>query len=54
MSIATLAIYRALGRHIYVEYDPLDVTLGTSLDVHRHVSYLPTLGRHSDYSHDIL
>ena len=39
MSIATLAIYRALGRHIYVEYDPLDVILGTSLDAHRHVSY---------------
>ena len=39
MSNATLAIYRALGRHIYVEYDPLDVILVTSLDVHRHVSY---------------
>ena len=39
MSIATLAIYRALGRHIYVEYGPLDVVLVTSLDVHRHVSY---------------
>ena len=39
MSIATLAIYRALGRHIYVEYDILDVVLVTSLDVHRLVSY---------------
>ena len=44
MYIATLVIYRALGRHVYVEYDPLDVTLGTSLDVHRHVSYLPNPG----------
>ena len=39
MSIATLAIYRALGRHIYVEYASLAVILVTSLDVHRHVSY---------------
>ena len=36
---ATLAIYRALGRHIYVEYAFLTVILVTSLDVHRHVSY---------------
>ena len=33
MSIATLAIYRALGSHICVEYDSLDVIPVTSLDV---------------------
>ena len=40
MSTDTLDIYRALGRHIYVEYNPLGATLGTSLDVHCRLSYL--------------
>ena len=44
MSTDTLDIYRALGRHIYVEYNPLGATLGTSLDVHCHISYLLSTG----------
>ena len=44
MSTDTLDIYRALDRYIYVEYNPLDATLGTSLDVHCHISYLSSTG----------
>ena len=40
MSTDTLTVYRALGRRTCVEYNPLGATLGTSLDVHCHLSYL--------------
>ena len=44
MSIDTLGIYRALGRPINVECNPLGATLGTSLDVHCHISYSLSTG----------
>ena len=54
MSTDTLTVYRALGVRTCVEYNPLGATLGTSLDVHRHFSYLSSTRQTLCNSHRIL
>ena len=40
IGVFCMDVYRALGRRTCVECNPLGATLGTSLDVHCHLSYL--------------
>ena len=54
IGVFCMDVYRALGRRTCVEYNPLGATFGTSLDIHRHFSYLSSTRQTLCNSHRIL